>query len=306
MRILLAGASGFLGSRLIPRLRRSGHEVVQLVRRSPEGADQVRWDPGAGTLDRSVVSTVDVVVNLAGAGVADKRWSTAYKKTLIDSRVSSTGLLATAIAEAAEGPKVLLNASGVDFYGDTGDRSVDEQSPPGEGFLADLTRLWEAATRPAEEAGARVVHLRTGMPLAGDGGLLKPLVLQFKLFAGGRMGSGRHYLPWISMPDWLSAVEFLLARDDVSGPVNISGPQPVTNAEFSAALGRVLHRPALVPVPGFALRLAAGELGTAVLESRRVLPGVLVRKGFQFAHPTVEEALRVALDVQQSESAITQ
>jgi uncharacterized protein (TIGR01777 family) len=306
MRIMLAGASGFLGSRLIPQLRRSGHEVVQLVRRSPEGPDQVRWDPGAGTLDRSVVSTVDAVVNLAGAGVADKRWSDEYKKILIESRVSTTGLLATAMAESPAGPKVLLNASGVDFYGDTGDRSVDEQSPPGEGFLADLTRAWEAATRPAEEAGARVVHLRTGMPLAGGGGLLKPLVLQFKLFAGGRMGSGRHYLPWISMPDWLGAVEFLLTRDDVSGPVNLCAPRPVTNAEFSAALGRVLHRPALVPVPRFALRLAAGELGAAVLESRRVVPGVLMRKGFEFAHQDVEEALRVALGAQQSASAVTQ
>jgi uncharacterized protein len=144
------------------------------------------------------------------------------------------------------------------------------------------------------------------MPLAADGGLLKPLVLQFKLFAGGRMGKGRQYMPWISVPDWLSAVEFLLGRDDVSGPVNVSGPQPVTNAEFSAALGRALHRPALVPVPGFALRVAAGELGGAVLESRRVLPAVLIRKGFQFAHPTVDEALRWAVGAQQSASASTQ
>jgi uncharacterized protein (TIGR01777 family) len=302
MRILLAGASGFLGSRLIPRLRGSGHEVAQLVRRSVREPHEVRWDPAEGVLDPGVVAGVDAVVNLSGAGVGDRRWTSQYKKVLIDSRVDATGTLARAIAAAAGRPKVMLSSSAVGFYGDTADGAVDEQSPPGEGFLADLSRAWEAATRPAEDAGVRVAHLRTGLPLAAEGGLLKPILLQFKLFAGGRMGSGRQYLPWISMPDWLGAVEFLLDRDDISGPVNLTGPHPVTNAEFSSALARALHRPALIPVPKLALWLAAGGFGVEALASQRVLPGVLTKHGFSFAHRTVDEALAVAL-VRQSPAA---
>src|SRR6185437_3928054 len=179
--------------------------------------------------------------------------------------------------------------------GDTGDTPVDEQSPPGDGFLADLCRLWEAATGPAEDAGCRVVHTRTGFPLAKDGGLLKPFYYQFKLFAGGRMGSGRQYMPWISLPDWLAAITYLLDHPDIAGPVNVTGPEPVTNTAFSAALGRALHRPSLVPVPGFALRLAVGELADATLESKRVLPRVLAEHGFPFAHKTVDEALSWAV-----------
>ena len=188
-----------------------------------------------------------------------------------------------------------ISSSGVDFYGDTGDTPVDEQSPPGDGFLADLCRLWEAATGPAEDAGCRVIHTRTGFPLATDGGLLKPFYYQFKLFAGGRMGSGRQYMPWISLPDWLAAVTFLLDHPDIAGPVNVTGPEPVTNTDFSAALGRALHRPSLVPVPGFALRIAVGELADATLESKRVLPRVLAEHGFPVAHKTVDEALSWAV-----------
>ncbi len=295
MQILIAGASGFLGGRLVSHLRAAGHQVTQLVRRPARNPGELRWDPAAGLLDASALSGKDAVINLAGAGVGDRRWTEQYKRTLRTSRVDTTQTLAKAIAAAGEQrPRVLLNSSAVGYYGDTGDRAVDEQSPPGEGFLADLCQVWEAAARPAEDAGTRVALLRTGFPLAKDGGLLKPLYLQFKLFAGGRMGSGRQYLPWMSLPDWLGAVEFLLHRD-LAGPVNLTGPEPVTNAEFSAALSKVLHRPNLLPVPGFALKAAVGEFGGEALASQRVLPGVLVREGFPFAHRTVEAALQQAV-----------
>ncbi|MEV4137439.1 TIGR01777 family oxidoreductase [Dactylosporangium sp. NPDC049742] len=295
MQILIAGASGFLGGRLVPHLRAAGHQVTQLVRRPARGPGELRWDPAAGLLDASAVAGKDAVINLAGAGVGDRRWTEQYKRTLRTSRVDTTATLAKAIAAAgAQRPAVLLNSSAVGFYGDTGDRAVDEQSPAGAGFLADLCRVWEAATRPAEDAGTRVALLRTGFPLARDGGLLKPLYLQFKLFAGGRMGGGRQYLPWMSLPDWLGAVEFVLERD-LAGPVNLTGPEPVTNAEFSATLAKVLHRPNLLPVPGFALKAAVGEFGGEALVSQRVLPGVLVREGFPFAHRTVEAALQQAV-----------
>jgi uncharacterized protein (TIGR01777 family) len=298
MQILIAGASGFLGQRLTPHLRAAGHQVTPLVRRRPRPGE-VRWDPTAGVLDATVVAAADAVINLAGAGVGDKRWTSQYKKVLVDSRVDTTRTLARAIAAAPRKPQVLLNSSAVGFYGDTGDRAVDETSPAGEGFLADLCKVWEAATRPAEDAGTRVALLRTGFPLDPTGGLLKPIYLQFKLFAGGRMGSGRQYLPWISVPDWLGAVEFLLERasqgNAIAGPVNLTGPEPVTNADFSAALARVLHRPNLFPVPGFALRAALGGFGGEALASQRVMPGVLVREGFPFAHRTAEEALQQAM-----------
>jgi uncharacterized protein (TIGR01777 family) len=295
MRILLSGASGFLGSRLIPHLRAAGHETVQLVRRAPADASQRRWDPESGVLDPDVLAGVDAVVNLTGANVGERRWTDAYKKVLVNSRVEATTTLAKAIAAAPERPRVLVNASGVNFYRVAGDQPIDEQSPPGEGFLADLCRLWEAATRPAEDAGCRVVLARTGLPLSTGSGILKPVYLQFKLFAGGRMGNGRHYLPWISLPDWLSATEFLLRHDDIAGPVNLTGPEPVTNAEFSATLARLLHRPNLFPVPRLALRAVAGEFAVEALASLRVMPGVLVGHGFPFAHRTVEKALEDAL-----------
>jgi uncharacterized protein (TIGR01777 family) len=293
MQILIAGASGFLGRHLVAHLRGAGHHVTPLVRRPPRPGE-VRWDPTAGVLDATAIDSTDAVINLAGAGVGDKRWTAEYKKILLDSRVDTTRTIAMAIAAAGRKPRVLLNASAVGYYGDTGDRAVDESSPAGEGFLADLCRVWEAATRPAEDAGTRVALLRTGFPLDRDGGLLKPLYLQFRLFAGGRMGDGRQYLPWISVADWLDAVSFLLDRD-ISGPVNVTGPEPVTNAEFSAALGRALHRPNLLPVPGFALRVAVGEFGREALASQRVMPAVLVREGFAFAHHSVDEALQQAV-----------
>ncbi|HLL64608.1 MAG TPA: TIGR01777 family oxidoreductase [Micromonosporaceae bacterium] len=297
MRFVIAGSSGFLGTRLVRQLRAGGHDVVRLVRREPRADDEIRWNPTAGALDPQALVNADVAVNLAGAGVGDHRWTRAYRKTLIDSRVDTTTTLARALASTAgAGPRVLVNASGISFYGAPGDRAVDEQSPPGDGFLAELTRVWEAATGPAEAAGVRVAHLRSGLPLSPEGGLLKPLMLPFRLGLGAKLGNGRQYLPWISMADWLGAVELVVERADIAGPVNMVGPTPATNAEFTRALGRALGRPAIFAVPGPALRLGLGEAAGEALASLRAVPGVLNAAGYRFQHRDVEAALRAALD----------
>ncbi|RKN50898.1 TIGR01777 family oxidoreductase [Micromonospora endolithica] len=297
MRILMAGASGFLGTRLATLLTADGHRITRLVRRAPRSEQERRWDPAAGQLDPAVVAEADAVVNLAGAGVGDKRWTDEYRQLIRSSRVDSTTTLAVTIAglPAAERPEVLLNSSAVGWYGDTGDRSVEEDAPAGEGFLADVCRVWEAATRPAEDAGVRVVRMRTGLPLHRDGGLLKPQLLPFRLGIAGRLGSGRQWLPWMSMTDWLHASTFLLARADIAGPVNLVGPSPVTNAEFTRELARQLHRPAVVPIPGLALRVVLGGFAQEALASTRVLPGVLTGAGFDFRHPDLSSALHAAL-----------
>jgi uncharacterized protein (TIGR01777 family) len=297
MRILMAGVSGFLGTRLAGRLAADGHQVTRLVRRPARTPDERQWKPSAAQLDPAVVADADAVVNLAGAGVGDKRWDEGYKRLIRSSRVDSTTTLAITIAglPAADRPAVLLNSSAVGWYGNTGDRVVEEDAPAGEGFLADVCRVWEAATRPAEDAGVRVVRLRTGLPLHRDGGLLKPQLLPFRLGVGGRLGSGRQWLPWISMADWLGVARFVLERDDVAGPVNAVGPAPVTNAEFARELARQLHRPALLPIPALALRIALGGFAQEALTSTRVLPGVLGRAGFTYRHPDLPGALRAAL-----------
>ncbi|MEU1886063.1 TIGR01777 family oxidoreductase [Micromonospora rifamycinica] len=297
MRILMGGASGFLGTRLVDRLTDEGHQVVRLVRRSPRTPDEQRWNPAAGQLDPAVVAGADAVVNLAGAGVGDKRWTDDYRRVIRSSRVDSTTTLAVTIAglPAADRPGVLLNSSAVGWYGDTGDRVVEEDAPAGEGFLADVCRVWEAATRPAEDAGVRVVRLRTGLPLHRDGGLLKPQMLPFKLGVAGRLGSGRQWLPWISLRDWLDAVVFLLTAGEVAGAVNVVGPNPVTNAGFTREFARQLHRPAIVPIPAVALKVALGGFAQEALTSTRVLPAVLTRAGFTWTHPELPAALHAAL-----------
>ena len=277
----------------MPVLRADGLDVVRLVRRPASSADERGWDPDRGSLDPAHLAGADAVVNLAGANIGSRRWSTRFKERLRSSRVNPTATLARAIVElpATDRPRVMINASGIDYYGDTGDRPVTEDSPAGEGFLAEMCRIWEAATAPAERAGVRVVHLRTGFPLAVDGGLLKPMLIQFHLFAGGRMGTGRQFIPWISIVDWVGAVSFL--RDhEVAGPVNVCGPDPVRNAEFARTLGRVLHRPSFWPIPGIAFRIALGEFGSEALASRRALPGALTRAGYPFQHRDLESALR--------------
>ncbi|GAB1645896.1 TIGR01777 family oxidoreductase [Krasilnikovia sp. MM14-A1259] len=298
MRILMAGASGFLGTALADRLRAAGHDIVRLVRREPDAPGEAFWKPSAGQLDPARVSGTDAVINLAGAGVAEKRWTAGFRNVIRTSRVDSAGTIARTISQlpAAERPSVLLQSSAVGWYGDTGDRQVTEEAPAGTGFLADVCRVWEAAARPAEDAGTRVVLLRTGLPLDAHGGLLKPQLLPFRLGVGGKLGAGRQWVPWIALSDWLDAIEVLLERTDIAGPVNVVGPDPVTNAAFTAAFGRVLHRPTVMPIPGVALRVALGGFADEALRSQRVMPGVLRRAGFTWQHPTVESALHAALD----------
>jgi uncharacterized protein (TIGR01777 family) len=297
MRILMAGASGFLGVRLADRLTEAGHDITRLVRRSPRGPGEASWNPSQGELDPALVAGADAVINLAGAGVGDKRWNAAYKSLLRSSRVDSTGTIARILRQLPDQdrPRTLLQSSAVGWYGDTGDREVTEEAPAGSTFLADLCRVWEAAARPAEDAGARVVLLRTGLPLDAEGGLLQRLVLPFRLGAGSKLGSGKQWMPWIALADWLAAVEFLLDREDVAGPVNVVAPKPVTNTEFTKAFGRAVHRPTLFALPGAALDVALGEFGAETRRSQRVLPAVLSGAGFEWAYPEIEPALRAAL-----------
>ncbi|MFG2100624.1 TIGR01777 family oxidoreductase [Micromonospora echinaurantiaca] len=297
MRILMAGASGFLGTRLADRLVADGHQVTRLVRRPPRGADERQWNPSAAQLDPAVVGESDAVVNLAGAGVGDRRWNDAYRQLIRSSRVDTTTTLAITIAglPAADRPKALLNASAVGWYGDTGDRAVEEDAPAGEGFLADVCRVWEAATRPAEDAGVRVVRMRIGLPLHRDGGMLKPQLLPMRLGISGKLGSGRQWWPWISMADWLAATRFLLDSDTVAGPVNVVGPAPSTNAEFTRELARQLHRPAFMPIPALALKVVLGGFSVEALSSSRVLPAALTAAGFTYRHPDLASALHAAL-----------
>lgn len=289
MRVAVAGSSGLIGTALVPELRSAGHEVLRLVRRAVVGPDERGWDPPAGTIAAGALDGVDAVVNLCGAGVADRRWTHARKQVLLDSRVEPTEVLAAAVADA--GIPLLVNASAVGWYGDTGDREVDETEPAGGGFLAALCRQWEAAADRAREAGVRVVHLRVGHVLAADGGLLARLRPLFRLGLGARLGNGRQYMPWIHVTDVVSAIRFVLADGSVSGPVNVSAPAPVTNAELTRALARAVRRPAPWVVPRFALRVVLGEVADEILFGQRVLPRALLDAGFTFRHTEIDAAL---------------
>ncbi|MBW3639725.1 MAG: TIGR01777 family oxidoreductase [Actinobacteria bacterium] len=295
MLIGITGASGFIGTPLVASLRGQGHEVVRFVRGRADAADERGWDPATRQLDPQAVADLDAVIHLAGAGVADKRWTPARKKLILDSRVDGTATIAAALAEA-HGPKVLLSASGIGFYGDTGDRVTDESGPSGQGFLAEVCRQWEASTAPAEAAGIRVAHLRTGIVLSSSGGALAKQLPFFQLGAGAPLGNGRQWNSWISLRDQIAAITHLLTAD-VAGPVNLVGPAPVTNRAFTKALGKALHRPTLpVPVPGFALRAALGEFADeGVLIGQRLLPQVLQRSDFSFADGDLAGALRSSI-----------
>lgn len=292
-RIVIAGSSGVIGSALVASLRSANHTVVRLVRRDPMGPDERRWDPASGQIEPGALDGADAVVNMCGVGVGDKRWSGAYKQEIYDSRVIPTEVLARAVAEA--GVPVLINASAVGYYGDSGDRIIDETASSGTSFLARVCLDWEAATAEAAQAGARVVIVRTGLVLSPAGGLFGRSRPLFSLGLGARLGNGRWYMPWISLEDHIRALEFALAEPAVSGPVNLTRPAPVTNAEFTAALGRVLHRPTLLVAPQFALSLIFGEFADAELtSSMRVIPAVLEQHGFEFEHHTIGEALAYA------------
>jgi uncharacterized protein len=297
MRIAITGATGLIGAALAQSLSDDGIDVIRLVRRPPAGAGEVRWDPGAeaGGLRAESLAGVDALVHLSGAPVAGGRWTDDRKRELRASRIDSTTALVRAVLSAPQRPPVLLVASAIGWYGDTGDREVDESAPAGHGFLADLVRDWEAATKPAADAGVRVVNLRSGIVLSRRGGMLKPLLLPFRLGLGARIGPGTQYLSWISIEDHVGACRFLLAANQLSGPVNLTAPTPVTNAEFTAALARQLHRPAPFVVPAALVRTALGELSGELLSSSRVRPARLEQAGFAFRYPQIGPAMTAAL-----------
>lgn len=294
MRIIIAGSSGFIGTALTDRLRSDGHEVVRLVRRTPQRLDEVSWHPAAGDLDPAALAGADVAVNLAGAGVGAKRWTDAYKQEILSSRVDSTVTLSRAIAVADPRPPVLLNASAIGFYGDRGDEVLDENSGPGDGFFADVCRAWEAGTQAAEEAGVRVCNLRTGLVVGPGGGMMKRLVPLYKAGIGGPLGNGRQYQSWVSLADEIGAIVFLMTAQ-LAGPVNLTGPTPVPNAVLSGALGKALRRPALLPAPRFGLKIVLGEFAGNALESARVVPHVLLDAGYEFIHSDIDRAMRWAV-----------
>jgi uncharacterized protein (TIGR01777 family) len=290
MKVAITGASGLVGQALVRSLYDDGHEVVRLVRRQPGGTDEARWDP-FGAIDTKAIDGADAVVHLAGAGIGDHRWTETYKRQIRDSRVVGTRNLAETLAGLTIKPQVLISASGINFYGDTGDRETDETAPQGKGFLADLVRDWEAATAPAADAGIRVVHARSGHVLSKDGGLLGRLLPLFKLGLGGRLGSGRQWMSWIARDDHIAALRFLI-DGDLAGPVNLVAPHPVTNAGFTKALGAAVGRPAIFVVPPFALRVALDGLADeGALISLRIVPGRLAAAGFAFGHPELGGAL---------------
>lgn len=288
MRVVLAGGSGFLGRHLTRALQARGDEVVRLVRRPPAGPSEHAWNPGTRVLPMTALDGADAVVNLCGAGVGDRRWTKARRALLRSSRLDPTTLLAGGCGRA--GVPVLLNASAVGVYGDRGEEEITERSEPGDGFLARLCADWEAAADRAPDA-VRVTLLRTGLVLGPDGGMLPKLMRLTRLGLGGRLGDGRQWWPWISVADHVAAMVFLLDHA-VAGPVNLTAPEPVTNAEFTSALGRVLHRPTPWAIPGFALRAVLGGFAGEVLGGQRALPAVLQREGFRFLHPRLEQALR--------------
>ncbi|HZE67328.1 MAG TPA: TIGR01777 family oxidoreductase [Sporichthyaceae bacterium] len=294
MKVVVAGSSGLVGTALVAALRADGNDVLRLVRREPSGPDELRWDPEQ-PLDPAGLSGVDAAVNLAGAGVGDHRWTESYKRTLIDSRVRPTHVLATALAALDPRPSALINASAIGYYGEGGDAELDENSPAGDDFLAGLCQRWEAATAPAEAAGIRVVHARTGLVVSRHGGAWARMFPIFRFGLGGRLGSGKQWWSPISMTDEVRAIQFLLTADGVSGAVNLTGPEPMTNAGVTTVMSQVLNRPALFPAPRFGLRLVLGEFGSEPLRSQRVLPRKLTAAGFTFTHPSVESAVRAAL-----------
>jgi uncharacterized protein len=295
MRILISGGSGLIGTALTTSLNAAGHTVTKLVRRQP-APGEFAWDPKAGTLDSAAFDGCDAVINLSGAGIGDKRWTDDYKRELLESRVAATELLATTMSALDRKPAAFLSGSAVGWYGDRGDERLDELSTPGSDFLSGVCQKWEAATAGAEEAGIRTVHLRSGIVLSGRGGALKKQLPLFKLGLGGRFGSGHQWQSWISMDDEAAAIKHLLSSD-ICGPVDLTAPNPVTNIEFTSTLAKVLHRPAVLPVPMLGPKLLLGrELSSLLVTGQRVLPTALLRSGYEFQHETLDVALRAVLE----------
>jgi uncharacterized protein (TIGR01777 family) len=294
MIVAVTGSSGLVGSALVAGLEADGHFVRPVVRRAAsEAKHEIRWDPAAAMIDTAELASVDGVVHLAGENIAAKRWTPAFKDKILSSRVGPTKALCQALAGMAMKPSVLVCASAIGYYGNRGDVPVDESSPPGAGFLAEVCKQWEAATQPARDADIRVVNLRTGFVLAKEGGGLAKMLTPFKLGLGGVIGSGKQYVSWIALDDLVRAIKFSLSSPAVSGPMNATSPHPVTNREFTKTLGSVLKRPTIFPMPSFAARLAFGEMADDMLiGGARVEPHVLEAARFDFAYPQLEVALR--------------
>jgi uncharacterized protein (TIGR01777 family) len=289
----VTGATGLVGARLGDELAKLGAQVVRGVRRPVRDANEFYWNADAGEIESGKLESADAVVHLAGENIAGRRWTAAFKQQLLDSRVKGTRLIADAIAHVAHKPRTFVCASAIGYYGDRGDELMTESSPSGNDFLADICRQWEAACEPARRAGVRVVNARIGVVLSREGGALAKMLTPFKFGVGGVMGSGRQYISWISIDDLVAALAFILANDSVRGPVNLVAPNPATNAEFTAALGRVLHRPTVLPMPAPLARLLFGEMADAtMLSSTRVAPQALIDTAFRFQYPALEPALR--------------
>jgi uncharacterized protein (TIGR01777 family) len=293
MRVLISGASGLIGSSLAKELTNKGAAVFRLVRGQPEGAREAVLPPQGNPAQ---FEDFTAVIHLAGASIAAHRWTAAYKREIAESRIQPTAKLAQILAGLKRPPRVFLCASAIGIYGDRGEEVLTEDSPPGTGFLAETCRAWEAAAEPAREAGIRTVHVRFGVVLARKGGALGKMLPVFQHGSGGRLGSGKQWMSWISLQDAISAIAFLIEQETISGPVNVVAPAPVTNAEFTQSLARMLHRPAIFPVPAFALRVALGPMADeGLLASTRVVPQKLQQAGFSFAHPQLDTALSATL-----------
>jgi len=297
VRIAVTGSTGLIGTALVAALHDGGHRVIRLVRRTPASEDEIAWDPLAptGGLAHGALDGLDAAVHLAGANVAGRRWTASYKEEIRASRVRGTRALAGALAAASAPPAVLLSGSAIGWYGDTGGREVDESSPAGSGFLSGVVREWEAATRPAQEAGIRVITMRSGVVMSRRGGVLARMLPPFRLGLGARLGSGHQVMSWITLADYAAIVSFLLAHTEITGPVNLTTPHPVTNAEFTSALAGALHRPGLLFLPEPALKLALGGVSSDILASARVMPRRLETAGYRFRFPDLPAALAAEL-----------
>jgi uncharacterized protein (TIGR01777 family) len=292
--VAVAGSSGLIGTALVRALEGAGARVHRLVRPgSPHGSNGVAWDPAAGSIDAPALEGVGAVVNLAGKPVGPHRWTAAHKAEVLESRMRSTRLLAETVAALEQPPEVLVSASASGYYGDRGEEILTEESPPGTGFLSDVCLQWEAATEPASQAGIRVAHIRTGIVLSAEGGALSRMLPLFRMGLGGRIGSGAQWWSWISIEDEVAAIAHLIGATEAAGAFNLTSPHPVTNAELTSVLARVLGRPAALPVPKFALRAAFGEFADeGLLSSQRILPRRLEHAGYSFREPELEPALR--------------
>jgi uncharacterized protein (TIGR01777 family) len=296
--VAVTGSHGFIGSALLPALTSEGHRPIRVVRSRAAGDDKLSWDPEAGTIEAAGLEGIGAVVHLAGAGIGDKRWTDARKRLILESRTKGTGLLVRTLAGLKHPPSTLVSASAIGYYGNRGDEPLDEQSAPGNDFVARVCVQWEGATAPAADAGIRVARIRNGVVLGRGGGVLPRLLLPFRLGLGGRIASGRQYMSWISIDDDVRAIVHALTQDDVAGPVNLTGPAPVTNDEFTKTLGRVVRRPTVIPTPLMPVRARYGSelVQHLLVEGQRVLPKRLEETGFRFTHPTLEDALRAVVD----------